>query len=318
MVANPRAGSSDGLAALRAGAGENVTFRDCEGEHSIADLAHDAAIEGFDVVVAAGGDGTVHAVVEGLMRVESQDARPAMAVVPLGTGNDLARTLALPLNDPPAALARAAVPGSSRPLDLIRVTGDGIDTWGVNACAGGFSGAMNEVLTDELKARWGPLAYLIGTVRSLPELTDYETRVAFDDGPAERVEALNIVVANGRTAAGGAPAAPRANPEDGLLDVVIILRSNALDIARLAARMFAGDYLADDHIIHRRVRKLEVVSRPGMWFNVDGELLSKEPLAFQVTPGALRVVVGEEYRPDVPDVGDTRAELGNVRSPNPM
>jgi diacylglycerol kinase (ATP) len=260
----------------------------------LSDMALDACIDGFDVVVAAGGDGTVHEVALGLMRAQV-GARSALAVVPMGTGNDFARTLALPLNDPPAALARALTPGAARPLDLIRVYGAGFDTWAVNACAGGFGGEVDEAMTPELKSSWGTLAYLIGAVRALPELKDYDTRMRYDEGPEERVEAFNVVVANGRTAAGGRPAAPLANPEDGLLEIVVVLRSGPIDIARLAARVFAGDYLSDPQVIHRRARRLEVRSRPGMWFNVDGELLSKEPLTFEAVPGALRVVVGEEY-----------------------
>jgi diacylglycerol kinase (ATP) len=315
VIVNPHAGSSDGLDALRAGAPRGVAFRDCDGEVELADLAHAAALDGFEVVAAAGGDGTVHAVAAGLMR-EPPARRPALAVVPLGTGNDFARTLALPLDNPGAALVRATKPEAVRALDVIHVQGDGIDTWAVNVCAGGFSGAIDEVLSPELKARWGPLAYLIGTVRAFPELKDYDTRVAFDDAPPERIDALNIVVANGRTAAGGRPAAPRANPEDGLLDIVIILQSTALDIARLAARVFAGDYLTDEHIVHRQVRRLAVTSRPGMWFNVDGELLSKEPLTFEAEPRALRVVVGEDYRPDPEPAGVAKRLRRNLRSRN--
>ena len=318
VIANPRAGSSDRLAELRADAGALVDFRECVGEASIVDVAYAAALEGYGVVAAAGGDGTVHSVAEGLMRVTSPERRPALAVVPLGTGNDFARTLALPLEDPGAALERATTPGTSRPLDVIHIQGEGIDTWGVNVCAGGFSGAIDEALTDESKARWGPLAYLIGTVRALPELQDYDTHIAFDGAPPERVDAFNVVVANGRTAAGGRPAAPTANPEDGLLDVVIILRSTALDLARMAARVFAGDYLSDDQIIHRRVRRLEVESRPGMWFNVDGEMLSKEPLSFEAVPGALRVVVGEDYEPEPEKGREPFLPFRNLRAPKPL
>ena len=93
------------------------------------------------------------------------------------------------------------------------------------------------------------------------------------------------------------PVAPRANPEDGLLDVVVILQGTGLDIARLAARVLAGDYLEDDYVIYDRVAGLTVTSRPGMWFNVDGELRTNEPVTFEVAPAALRVVVGPTYTP---------------------
>jgi diacylglycerol kinase (ATP) len=299
VLTNPGAGSSDDADVLHRGAPPGTVFRVCEEGTTLAEMAAAAAGEGFDVVAAAGGDGTVHEVANGLMRVgATNEERPALAVVPLGTGNDFARTLALPIDDPAAALALAAEPEAARPLDLIRVTSPEGALWAVNVCAGGFSGEVDEILSPELKAKWGPLAYLIGAVQALPELKDYDTRLGWDDAPDERVDAFNVVVANGRTAGGGKPAAPRANPEDGLLDVVIVLRSSALDIARLAAKVFAGDYLEDGQVIHRCVRRLTVASRPGMWFNVDGELHTKEPVTFEAVPRALRVVVGEGYRPD--------------------
>jgi diacylglycerol kinase (ATP) len=297
VIANPQAGSADRLAALREQAPAGVDFRESGETASVESLAIAATMEGYDVVAAAGGDGTVNAITVALMR-QPADRRPALAVIPLGTGNDLARTLGLPLDDPAAALERAMTPGAVRTMDIIHVTGDGFETWAANACAGGFSGAMDEVLTPELKSSWGPLAYLIGAVRALPELKDYRTFLRYDEEAAESVDAFNVVVANGRTAAGGKPAAPRANPEDGLLDIVVVLRSSALDLARIAARFVAGDYLADEQVLHRRARRLSVSSRPGMWFNVDGEMLTRESINFECLPAALRVVVGESYQPD--------------------
>jgi diacylglycerol kinase (ATP) len=297
VVANPQAGSAGRQAELHESPPPGVDFRECGEGASVQEAAAAAAREGYDVVAAAGGDGTVNAVTVALMR-QPADRRPALAIIPLGTGNDLARTLAIPLDDPVAALKRAATPGAARQLDVIHVTGEDFETWGANACAGGFSGAMDEALTPELKSSWGPLAYIIGAVRALPELTDYRTFLSYDDGAAERVDAFNVVVANGRTAAGGKPAAPRANPEDGLLDIVVILRGSALDLARIAARFVAGDYLADDRVLHRRARRLTVSSRPGMWFNVDGEMLTRETITFECLQHALNVVVGEDYEPE--------------------
>jgi diacylglycerol kinase (ATP) len=149
-----------------------------------------------------------------------------------------------------------------------------------------------------LKATWGPLSYLIGTVKALPDLSDFETYIGWDDEAPERIDALNVVVANGRTAGGGQPAAPRANPEDGLLDVVIVRDCTGVELAGLAARALTGDYLDSEHVLFRRVRRLRVESRPGMWFNVDGELHTNEPVSFEVMPGALHVAVGPSYRPE--------------------
>ena len=270
----------------------------CDDPDDTVEAAATAAHAGADRVVAAGGDGTVHLVANGLMKAGTTAAtRPVLGVIPLGTGNDLARTLDLDAGLSPVEAVDAIRRAPVRTLDLIRVSHrddhDATD-YAVNVCAGGFSGTVDEVMTDELKSTWGPLAYLVGAVKALPEIETYDTRVAWDGGPEERVAAYNVVVANARTAGGGKPVAPRANPEDGLLDVVVV-RADA-DLVRLAARVLAGDYLDDDDIVYNRVSSLRIRSSPGMWFNVDGELRTNAPVTFEAVPAALRVSVGPGYR----------------------
>ena len=260
------------------------------------DRAAEAAAADYDRVIAMGGDGTIHEVVNGLMTV---DAPPTLAIIPLGTGNDLARTLALP-TDPLEALALVAE-GETRALDLIRVQPtDGATRYGINAAAGGFSGQVDEELTPEMKRRWGPLAFLLGAVSALPDIEAYATRIAFNDEAPTAVDAFNIVVANGRTAGGGKPVAPVANPEDGLLDVVTIEEGTLAALSQVAAQLVAGTYLDHPLVTHRRVRSVRVEASPGMWFNVDGELLTNEPVTFEAVPQALPVVVGPAYQATPP------------------
>lgn len=295
LILNPNAGSADAAASLRLAihAEEGVELCECEAAGHGRELAEDAVEQGYDLVIAAGGDGTVNEVVNGLAR---DFGVAALGIVPLGTGNDLARTLALP--DDPGNAFRVAVHGERRTIDLIRVeNADGI-SYAANVCAGGFTGELDEAMTDELKATWGPFSYLIGTMKALPDLSDYETLVAWDGDKLEQVDAFNIVVANGRTAGGGRPAAPRANPEDGLLDVVIVKECSAVELAGLAALTLAGDYLDSKHVVFRRARRVRVESTPGMWFNVDGELHTNDPVTFEVLPSALRVSVGLNYSAD--------------------
>jgi diacylglycerol kinase (ATP) len=261
-------------------------------------LAAEAASEGCDLVIAAGGDGTIHEVVQGLASVRG---RTRLGVLPFGTGNDLARTLGIP-DDPAAAVALLEGGGVEREVDLFRVESAGEVRYGINVAAGGFSGQVDEVLTDEMKATWGPLAYVRGALGVLPDLTAYDTRIAWDDGEPERVQALNIVVANGKTCGGGTRVAPAADISDGLLDVVVVRHGSLLDLAKIAARLIAGDYTESDGVDVRRARRVHVASRPGMWFNVDGELLGNQPVSFEVIPGALRVIAGpaEAVRPPPP------------------
>lgn len=130
---------------------------------------------------------------------------------------------------------------------------------------------------------------------TLPELTAYETALEWEDGSVERLEALNVVVANGRTVGAGVRVAPEADPEDGLLDVVIVRPGSTLALAGLGARLAAGNVLGSDLVVHRRARRLALRSRPGMPFNADGDLLPPGDLRFTALPRALRFVCGEEY-----------------------
>ena len=205
ILLNPKAGSAAQGATLReavAGRADTI-IRETRQPGDARELAAEMLRAGCELIVAAGGDGTLNEVVNGLA---AASAHATLGIIPLGTGNDLARTLAIP-SDPLEALA-LLTQGPVRAIDLMTVESAEATVYGINVVAGGFSGQVDEALTEELKATWGPLAYLIGAVRVVPDLAGYETTIAWEDGPAERVEALNVVVANGRTVACGASGSP--------------------------------------------------------------------------------------------------------------
>ena len=304
VIINPKAGEGSTRAADAvqrwASDRENVVCRESGDASSGQEVIGAALDDGADQVVAVGGDGTVNAVVNEL---QSREADVRLGIIPLGTGNDLARTLDIPQGDVYAALNTLEA-GREVQIDGFRLETDGAMRYGINASAGGFSGQVDEALTPEMKSAWGPLAYLVGAAQVFPDLQDYATYITVDDASKQRVRALNIVVANGRTAAGGRPVAPTANPCDGLLDVVIVKRGNVGELAEVATRLVAGNYLESPLVMHQRVRRIEVASDPGMWFNVDGELLTNKPVAIQVLPGCQRVVVGPGFKAAPEDVAD--------------
>lgn len=292
VIVNPNAGSSAQLAVIEnelAEAGFSIHRTAAQGDAQR--VARSAADAGFELVVAAGGDGTVTEVVDGIAQ---GGGRVRLGVLPLGTGNDLARTLAIPL-DVEAALA-ALLEGRERTIDLVHVeVGGRSPVHAVNIAAGGFSGLVDEELTGELKERWGTLAYLLCAAKVLPDFEGYRTTIAWDDGDAGSTDAFAVIVANGRSLAGGQLVAPLANPEDGLLDVVVVRHGTLLDLAGVAARVTLGNFLESDAVEMRRARSLRVESTPAMRFNVDGELLPEGPALFRVLPRALRVLVGPGY-----------------------
>lgn len=237
------------------------------------------------MVVGAGGDGTLNEVING---VRENAGEACVGLIPLGTGNDFARTLGLP-TDLEAALEVLRA-GHTQAIDLVRVTSDKIRYF-LNVSAGGFSGLVDEKLTPKMKKTWGPLAYLRSAAAALPELRAYRTTLAFDNSESLTLDLYNVVVANGRYVAGGTLIAPEALIDDGLLDIILIQKRSAPELALLAAQVVVGAHLSSDAIVFRRAAKLTVNSKPGMWFNVDGELVGNEPACFEILPRALRFVV---------------------------
>ena len=293
VVFNPKAGSARAAAALRerlAARPGTTVFEPTSAEETRRAAAR-ARDEGYDCVVAAGGDGTIHAVVNGLA---PDFGASRLAVLPLGTGNDLRRTLAIP--DDPLQALDLLDGGDVRLIDVFRVDAPKQTFYGVNTASGGFSGQVIEAMTDEVKAAWGPLAYLRGAAAALPDLTDYRTTLRLDDGPPESVEALNVIVANGRFAAHGWNVASSADVEDGLLDVIVVKYAPLLDLTAVAAQLLTGDYLDSAGVTHRQAARVRIESKPPLWFSIDGELTGEEPVTFTVVPRVLPVVVGPDYR----------------------
>ena len=249
------------------------------------DIVGDAVAQGADCLVAVGGDGTINRLVNGMMAVE---ASLPLGVIPMGTGNDIARTL----NIPSEVDAAIEVVQAGHPIDydVFSMKSEQGLWYGVNASSGGFGGVVDEALSSELKAQWGPLAYLVGAAKALARLEGYETSISYDEGPAESMRVLNVVVANGRSAAGGHVVAPKADPKDGLLDVVIVQWGPAAELTEVGARLMAGNYLDSPLVRHRRAQSVRVESNRQMRFNIDGELVAQDPVQFRLHPKSISVI----------------------------
>jgi diacylglycerol kinase (ATP) len=245
-----------------------------------------AESEKYDEIVVAGGDGTLNEVINGIAGCFD---RIHVGIIPLGTGNDFARSLGLP-----ATLKESIdvlLNGQLDSVDLVRAQSEQLRYF-ANVSAGGFSGLVDEKLTPELKKTWGPLAYLRSAAAALPQLQGYGAIIELDGQRLDLV-VYNVVVANGRYVAGGLPIAPQADLHDGKLDVVLIESKPAADMALLAAQILMGKHLENAAVVHERAARVSVRSEPGMWFNVDGELVGNEPILFEAIPRALQVVVAK-------------------------
>ena len=249
------------------------------------------------LLIVAGGDGTINDVVNGLGRAGFPEG-VTLGILPAGTGNDLAATLCIP-EDPDLA-EDVILQNRGRWLDVARVRSEGIgERFFINVATGGLGAEISNVNDEELKKRWGKLSYLRA---SLEVARDFDVRelTLNLDGETREVKAVNVAVGNCRYTGGGWPAAPKANPEDGLLDVVVIETLGAGELFKLAPSALAQfDYLDNDGIFFARAKDVVVETQPpGLEFTADGEVIGDEPAEFSVIPHALKVLVGPEYVPE--------------------
>ena len=290
FIVNPNAGSVEGLEELRHAVGSwpGAELRVTRKEGDARRLARQALVEGTGLIVAAGGDGTLNEVVNGL----SEDfGKARLGLLPLGTGNDFARSIGVPA-DLDAALD-VLREERVRTVDVGRATFGGESRHFINMAAGGFSGQVSEK-ADEVKERWGPLAYLRAAVGTLFGLQGFEATFLIDGEERLEVETYNVVVSNGRYVAAGIPVAPQSELDDGLLDLMLVPTATLPQLALLAPQILLGRHADSDLLVFRELTTLEIESDPPMAFNVDGELIGEGSIRFEVLPRALEVVVGPE------------------------
>jgi diacylglycerol kinase (ATP) len=264
---------------------------------SVGPLALEAVAEGFERIVAAGGDGTVSVLASALL-----ESNPGVecGMLPIGTGNDLAQSLGVPTRlDRAAALLSG---GEATPIDAIHASADGasapecadrqsevgkvreLHAW--NAVVGGFGGRISDRLSPGMKSLWRGFAYLRAAVAEFGELRPRRVRLDIDGRVTEQ-ELLMLVIANGRYAGGGIPFVPGARVDDGWLDVVAIRTVPIGRLAVLVPRVLAGRHMTDSSVEHTRARTVGVEAEPGFWFNVDGETWVDGSATFDLRPRAL-------------------------------
>jgi diacylglycerol kinase (ATP) len=238
------------------------------------------AAAGCDLVVVAGGDGTMNLAANALA---GRLADVALALVPMGTGNDLVRTIALPRD--PVEAARAIVDGVLHDLDLGRVRGPGVDRLFVNACMGGFPVEVNQAIDDGLKRKLGPAAFWVGGAKAATELQ--RTTVVINE--VEVRDCVAAGVGNGQTCGGGIRVWPSAAIDDGLLDGCALGASNHAAAVALAAKVKRGSHEELESVVTARAEKITIRSEPDIGINVDGELIGlRTPATFERV-GAFRM-----------------------------
>jgi len=252
-------------------------------------LAAEAVNEGFEVIVAAGGDGTVNEALNGLGDAPEGFARARLGVLPLGTVNVLARELGLPLASAPAW--EAILRGRERRVDLPWVewtTAAGPQRRYFAQLAGaGLDARAVELVSWPLKRKIGPLAYVVAGLRALCERAP---RITVSDGQVSATGAL-VLLGNGRLYGGQFVLFPRANMSDGLLDATVFPRAGWGTLLRTGPVLLACKRLPAGVSRTLRSAALTLTSDGPVPFELDGELVGHLPAQFGVRPGALRLAV---------------------------
>lgn len=245
-------------------------------------MAREAVDSGAELVIAAGGDGTVNEVVNG--GVSAGWSGP-LGIVPLGTANDFAVSLGLPEEVGPAF--RVAVGGTDRSVDLPRVN----DRWFVNVSTGGFGAVATEDTPPETKDLLGPLAYLITGVQKFTELRPSPARFSTPEGECYDGDVMLYAVGNGRQTGAGSRLTPEAQMDDGELDVTIVPGMTRMDFMGLVPRLRSGAHVDDPQVLHFRTAHLVVESDEPLSVNADGEAVPGERFEYEIPGGRLGVRV---------------------------
>ena len=254
--------------------------------HSGAELAGTldrVLADGHDLLVVGGGDGTVSYAAG---RIAGTGV--VLGVLPLGTANDLARTLEIPDN---LAKACAAIAGGKVvDIDLGRANGQPF----LNVASAGLSVQVTEALSPGLKRRLGPLAYGIATLRSYARHKPFRARLEFPDGDHEPLQLeglLQVAVGNGRHYGGGNTVSPTAGIDDHILDIYAILAAPLREHVKIARLLRDGSFVEHDRVYHLTSRSVRLVTEPPMPVNLDGEIAAVTPADFTIQRNAVHVVV---------------------------
>lgn len=251
---------------------ESSAFQTTPEKNSARNEAERAAKAGFDLVIAAGGDGTINEVVNGIAPLKH---RPKMAIIPTGTTNDFARALKIPRGNPVAA---AKVIGKNQmvKMDIGRARND---TYFINIAAAGSLTELTYSVPSQLKTTFGYLAYLAKGAELLPQVSKVPVKIAHDEGVFDG-EASMIFAAITNSVGGFEQIAPDAKLDDGLFTLIIVKTANLLHLLSLIRLLLSGKHIYDKRIEYIKTSKIviEPQSDKRMMINLDGEYGGDAPI----------------------------------------
>ncbi len=258
------------------------------------DLAREALAKGYEMIVAVGGDGNNNEVINGFFD-EDEPINPeaAFAVIPGGTGGDLARILGvqgISCREVAETLrGRDAVRSDAGKVTFIDHDGKEAVRYFINIADLGIGGETVAIVNRTTKAFGGRMSFLIGSVRGTLAYRNRHVRYRIDDGPQIEGKFYMITAALGQYFGGGMQSAPLAVHNDGLFDIMVLGDLSFGEILKLGTRIYKGGHIGMDKVERFQGKKLTAVSDEKVFLDVDGEQPGVLPATFDILPGAVRM-----------------------------
>jgi YegS/Rv2252/BmrU family lipid kinase len=269
-----------------------------QGPLDAARLTRQALKEGYECVVAVGGDGTLNEVVNGFFEDgKALNPQAALGLIPRGTGGDFRRTFDWSL-DLKSSLDRLRT-DDTRPFDVGRVSyvnhaGQLESRYFANIASFGASGVVAEEVNRGNKSMGGRISFMWGTVKALSKYDRRPVRISADGGPPQLVDLTTIAVANGRYFGSGMRVAPEASTEDGFFDVTIWAGYGLGDFIFKSQGVYSGSHVKWKGTSQLRCRTLRAECDEGLpptLLDIDGESPGRLPCEMTILPAAIRLKV---------------------------
>ncbi|MFE9991747.1 diacylglycerol kinase [Streptomyces sp. NPDC005381] len=289
LFVNPTAGRGRGAHAAQPAASAfraaGFSVRTVVGQDAADGLARAraAVAEGTGALVAVGGDGMANLALQAVAGTDTP-----FGLVPVGTGNDFARALGLPLRAPAAAArltAEVLKEDRLRSVDLGRVDG----TWFGTVLASGFDSRVND-RGNRMRLPVGRFRYDLAMLAELAALRPFAYRLTLDDGETREIEATLVAVGNGSSYGGGMRICPGADLGDGLFDVTVVGNCGRATLLTVFPKVYRGTHVDHPVVTVHRAARVELVAA-GVTGYADGEPLGALPLTAECIPGAVRVAL---------------------------
>ncbi len=269
---------------------DDLTIRETRRSRDGAEQACIAHDDGYNTIVAAGGDGTIREVIEGIYRLEDT----CLGILPVGTANVLARSLRIPIGNPIEA-AKTVVLGHDRRIDLGNCNGS---VFALHAGIG-LDGAVVRTTSPRLKRRLGRIAYVANSLRMAVRMKPATISIQFDDldDPREprEYEAYQVLVANISEYGGNMRLGDHVRPDDGLLDVVICTRriNTVYSALRDGIALAVNRLTVQPGVEYRQARSVYIETSRRLDVQLDGDSSGVTPARIEVIPSAIRILVPE-------------------------